>query len=79
MKKDSFKTHDKVLTNQLTSESLACTGWLGRAQTHRRMAGEGESVGGRLDNGTCSCVPASLCRQSVELDVLREPQVIPIY
>ena len=60
MKKDSFKTHDKVLTNQLTSESLACTGWLGTGQdtTHGRMAGEGESVGGRLEKRhlfMCAC------------------------
>ena len=47
-------------------------GWLGREQTHRKMAGEGRSVGEGLDNAHLFRVPASLCRQSVELDVLQE-------
>ena len=55
---------------------VAYMGWLGRAQAHIKMAGEGRSVGEGLDNAHLFCVSASLCRQSVALDVLQELEVL---
>ena len=41
-------------------------GWAGRKLTDRTR--KGESEGECLDNGTCPGEPASLCRESVELE-----------
>ena len=74
--KGFFEDNDKCWHEELTSKSLACTGWLGRAQTHRRL-GWGRGVSGeRFWQWHLFWVSASLWRELEEHEVLQELKVL---